>query len=321
MKTFSCLKYSAVLLPALALGVPMAHAVDPGNQGTQQRTTASDRAQTAQTTHGSYMNAPPSQGFHSDDLVGSDVMNRRNNETVGQVSDLVLNKDGQVVAVIISVGGLLGIGDRDVAIGWDQIERRVDGDDITLSVDLPDGSLDDAPEYDNDRSARHTGMSGMDRDRQRTAPGAEQRSEQGVAQRAGQTTEQRTAQGTAQRDQRDQRDQRARTASSGDYLEAIPANGFHSDNLIGQTVKSRQDDKSLGDVSNLVLDTDGQVVAVIISVGGLMGIGARDVAIAWDQIDRQMDDDEVTLWVNLSEQSLKDAPKYSTDRSASRRNR
>ena len=300
MKTLSCLKYSVVLLPALAMGMPMAHAIDPGNQGTQQRTTASDRAQTAQTTHGRYMNTPPSQGFHSDDLVGSDVMNRRNNEMVGQVSDLVLNKDGQVVAVIISVGGFLGIGDRDVAIGWDQIERRVDGDDITLSVDLPDGSLDDAPEYDSDRSARYTGMSAMDRDRQRA--------EQGVAQHAGKSAEQRTAQGTAQRDQR------ASTEFSGNFLDAIPANGFHSDNLIGKTVKSRQNDKSLGEISNLVLDTNGHVVAVIISVGGLMGIGAHDVAIAWNQIDRQIDDDELTLWANLSEQSLKNAPRYSADR-------
>lgn len=108
---------------------------------------------------------------------------------------------------------------------------------------------------------------------------------------------------------------------SAEYVEMLPAAGFHSASLVGKSVKSHHDDKTIGEVSDLVLDTDGQVVAVVMSVGGIMGIGARDVAIAWDQIERRQIDNETTLWVNLTEQSLKDAPKYTGNPPASRRNR
>lgn len=325
MNKFSSLKYSAVLLPVLALGMPMAHAGDPG-----QSATASDRSAAHHGIQRGFLDAVPDRGFHSDNLVGKDVMNRRNNETVGQVSDLVLDEDGQVVAVIISVGGLLGIGERDVAIEWDQIERRVDGDDVALSVDFPEDRLDNAPDYDSDRpdrsdrSDRSTGMIGTDRDRHDRGQRVGQRSDHHAGQRGEHDQREQYAQ---QRDQSDQfateRDnQRGTTGRMGqEYVENKPARGFHSDNLVGKEVKSRHDNESVGEISNLVIDNDGQVVAAVISVGGLLGIGARDVAISWDQIERRVEGDDVTLWVNLTEESLKDAPKYSTDGTASRRNR
>jgi sporulation protein YlmC with PRC-barrel domain len=319
------MKYAAVLVPALALGMPLAHAIGSAldGQSAEQRTTTTSPDRPATSTAGSqtsgahqgFLASMPMRGYHSDSLVGKDVMNRRNNENVGQVSDLVLDEDGQVVAVIISVGGLLGIGARDVAIEWDQIERRVDGDDIALSVDFPEDRLENAPDYDSDRSDRRTGMTGTDRDNQRAGQTGDQRPGQRVGQDTEQRPGQRVGQGTEQH-----ADQRA-TAGRTEYVETMPARGFHSDSLIGQNVKSSHNNETIGEISNLVLDSDGQVVAAIISVGGLLGIGARDVAISWDQIERRTAGDDTTLWVNLTEQSLKDAPKYSTDRTTSRRNR
>lgn len=304
MNKLGSFKYSAVLLPVLALGMPMAHAGEIGYQGNSPSAARSAEAATRETVRQGYLNTRPDRGFHSDSLVGTDVTNRRDDEKIGKVSNLVLDEDGQLVAVIVGVGGMLGIGQRDVAIEWSQIERKMDGDDFTLSVDLTEGSLRDAPEYHGDRSQRPVAMTGSDRDTGRQAQSAQER----TTTPATPPTSQRATQATANR-------------GSAEYVETLPAAGFHSAGLIGKSVKSHHDDKTIGEVSDLVLDTDGQVVAVVMSIGGIMGIGARDVAIAWDQVERRQVGDETTLWVNLTEQSLKDAPKYTSNPPASRRNR
>jgi sporulation protein YlmC with PRC-barrel domain len=48
-------------------------------------------------------------------LIGADVYNL-NNENIGEVSDLILDNGKNVKAVVLSVGGFLGIGDRNVAV-------------------------------------------------------------------------------------------------------------------------------------------------------------------------------------------------------------
>lgn len=163
MNTFNSLKYTAVLLPALAMGIPMASASDEkcdcpcdserttaviGSDREHQRAeSAKSKANETVRNHNHYVETMPARGYHSDSLVGHDVMNRRDNESVGTVSNLLLDENGQVLALIVSTGGLMGMGQRDLAIAWDQVERKVDGDSITLSVDLTETSLKDAPRY------------------------------------------------------------------------------------------------------------------------------------------------------------------------------
>jgi hypothetical protein len=49
-----------------------------------------------------------------------DIYNQ-NNEKIGDVSELILDTSGKVQAVVVGVGGFLGIGERDVAIPFEQI--------------------------------------------------------------------------------------------------------------------------------------------------------------------------------------------------------
>ena len=56
-------------------------------------------------------------------LIGTRVVNTAN-ETVGDVNEIVLGKDGKVAAVIIGVGGFLGMGEREVAVRFDPQEPR-----------------------------------------------------------------------------------------------------------------------------------------------------------------------------------------------------
>lgn len=48
-------------------------------------------------------------------LIGMTVVDPDNN-TIGEVDDLLVEKDGQIHALIIGVGGFLGIGEKDVAL-------------------------------------------------------------------------------------------------------------------------------------------------------------------------------------------------------------
>jgi sporulation protein YlmC with PRC-barrel domain len=48
-------------------------------------------------------------------LIGTDVYNLQN-ENIGEVSDLIIDNGKNIKAVVLSVGGFLGIGDRTVAV-------------------------------------------------------------------------------------------------------------------------------------------------------------------------------------------------------------
>jgi len=54
-------------------------------------------------------------------LVGVNVYND-SNEKLGSIDDLIMNKQGKIDKVIIGVGGFLGVGQRDVAINFDQLK-------------------------------------------------------------------------------------------------------------------------------------------------------------------------------------------------------
>src|SRR5262245_34127168 len=65
-----------------------------------------------------------------------------------------------------------------------------------------------------------------------------------------------------------------------------PAEGFLASNMIGETVYNGTGDKAenIGDVNDLVLGKDGKVESVVIGVGGFLGLGDKNVAMAYDKI-------------------------------------
>jgi sporulation protein YlmC with PRC-barrel domain len=65
-------------------------------------------------------------------LDGLDVYNN-NNEKIGDISELIVDKSGKIQAVVVGVGGFLGLGERDVAIPFDQV-RFVDEPRATAST-------------------------------------------------------------------------------------------------------------------------------------------------------------------------------------------
>src|SRR5690606_23820031 len=55
------------------------------------------------------------QQISADDLIGSDVYSAQD-ENIGSVGDVLLTEDGQVDAIVVDVGGFLGMGANEVAL-------------------------------------------------------------------------------------------------------------------------------------------------------------------------------------------------------------
>ena len=83
-------------------------------------------------------------------LIGRTVENG-NGDNLGEINNVVVNENGNVVAVVIGVGGFLGIGEKDVGVPFDVLEFRTDAQmDRSDSV----STADRAERRADDRSAR-----------------------------------------------------------------------------------------------------------------------------------------------------------------------
>lgn len=79
------------------------------------------------------------------DYEGEDVFNAAG-EKIGDIQAIVFDPAAQMPVVIVSVGGFLGIGDREVAFPFDQI--TVTGDNIVLDTTMSKDEIKQLPEYD-----------------------------------------------------------------------------------------------------------------------------------------------------------------------------
>ena len=94
------------------------------------------------------------------DYIGKAVYDQGGNN-IGEVNDLIVSDNGQIQAVILGVGGFLGIGEKDVAVSVRSIQMAQDGDAQRLVIETTKEALEAAPTYDatNRRYAQDgTGM-------------------------------------------------------------------------------------------------------------------------------------------------------------------
>lgn len=77
------------------------------------------------------------------DLIGRKVTNMNGNE-VGRIDDLMVTRNGRIAFAIVSVGGILGIGDKLVAVKYDQFRLR--GEKVIV-LDVTKASLEKEPAF------------------------------------------------------------------------------------------------------------------------------------------------------------------------------
>ena len=103
--------FTAALLSAAVISAP-AYAQSPQ---------PADRAAPAATTTSSQEKLALKGNWRASKLMGLDVYNEAN-EKLGDVNELILDKDGKVSAVVIGVGGFLGMGEHDIAVTMDKLK-------------------------------------------------------------------------------------------------------------------------------------------------------------------------------------------------------
>jgi PRC-barrel domain len=81
----------------------------------------------------------------------------------------------------------------------------------------------------------------------------------------------------------------------------------------GQSVRDARDNP-IGDVNDILLDQGGNVIAVMVGVGGLLGLGEKNVAVPFDALKVVEKEREHYLVLDTSREALALAPAYTFDR-------
>ena len=230
----------------------------------------------------------------ADDLIGKTVYSSQQEdaEEIGEISDLVVDEQGEINAAVIGVGGFLGIGEKDVAVEFDQLQFTQDQNgEVRIVADMTREELEQAQAFEDTEQTQVYGE--LSEEQRSTARIPEQQQGQQAAQQ-----QEPTATGAAQE----------RQAARAPGLEP-QAEGLSAERLMGATVMGANNEE-IGEVGDVLFSQDGQIRAVIVDVGGFLGIGAKEVAIEFESAEVQQQDGEIALFVNATEQQLEEAPEW-----------
>ena len=105
---------------------PNAQVQTPPSPNAQVQTPSSPNAQVQWYSH-------RGTEIRASKLIGTTVQNDAN-ESIGKINELILSKDGKVAAVVVGVGGFLGMGEREVAMNFEALRLAQDGNGKFLVV-------------------------------------------------------------------------------------------------------------------------------------------------------------------------------------------
>jgi len=89
-----------------------------------------------------------SDDWLASNLIGQTVYNAED-EIVGDIGDLVSDRNGKIVAVLVGSGGFLGIGQKDVALRFENLRlARDENDNVKIIADMNKEILAAAPDYE-----------------------------------------------------------------------------------------------------------------------------------------------------------------------------
>jgi sporulation protein YlmC with PRC-barrel domain len=253
-------------------------------------------------------------GQLASNLIGENVYNSTADDAtkVGDVNDLVLSKDGQVEAIVIGVGGLLGIGEKDVAIDFKTIEWAERNGDRWIVIQANADQLKELPDFDRGAYAPVAPVAAtepaavpttdMSQNNAATPPMAT--TPDATAQAPAAPAQDTTAQAPATTDTT------ATAAIDRSTLKDVNAAEIRSEDFVGTTVYGANDE-NVGEIGDVVLSQDGKVDAVIIDVGGFLGMGEKEVAVGMDNLAFMADEDgNRYLYTKFTKEQLEAAPAY-----------
>jgi sporulation protein YlmC with PRC-barrel domain len=102
-------------------------------------------------------------------------------------------------------------------------------------------------------------------------------------------------------------------SASGEYLTEQSEQQVSANDYIGKSIYT-SGDESIGNVTDLIIQENGGIDAVVVGVGGFLGIGAKNVALPIDKVTVTRDAEAGTVRLTTMEtaDALKAAPQFMT---------
>jgi hypothetical protein len=107
----------------------------------------------------------------------------------------------------------------------------------------------------------------------------------------------------------------ADTAPPVQMLTSLPSNTWPISDWYKQSVYDRANNE-IGEMLDVLVDHDGSNVAIIIGVGGFLGVGEKDVAVPFNAVHFKKKDNGGQAVINTTKETLRNAPAYKYDRNA-----
>jgi len=147
MKSFAAALIGASLIAAPAFAQGSDTKAPPAkSDATQQKAAPAksdatqDKAAPAKSaTNKNEQNASATGEWQGSKLIGLNVYNGQN-EKIGDIKELMVNKEGRIDTVVIAVGGFLGMGEHDVAVKFSELKWQDEPVRSTTSSTRPSGS-------------------------------------------------------------------------------------------------------------------------------------------------------------------------------------
>ena len=144
---------TASALAAVMVTSVLAQSTTPPSPGAQEPSAQTPAPKADNSTNaapsGTFMTQQSSSEWRSTKLVGSSVVGP-DNASIGDINDLLVESGGEIKAVVIGVGGFLGIGEKNVAVPFKSlvITHAQDSEKIgKVSVAFTKDQLKSAPTF------------------------------------------------------------------------------------------------------------------------------------------------------------------------------
>jgi len=198
-------------------------------------------------------------------------------DDIGKINDLVLSSKGEVRAIIIDVGGFMGMGARDVAVTIDQVSFSADAEDrreLYVVVNTNAEMLQGSPAYD------------------RTAMAGDQATDRTRSDPTGRTVF-------------------AAPRMAREGYNQVELTELSAEMLVGQSVYG-VNDKSVGTIDDLILDDKGVISNVIIDFGGFLGMGSSQISVRFDELTVLGDAERtnVRVYIDATKEQVQAQPEY-----------
>jgi sporulation protein YlmC with PRC-barrel domain len=269
-----------------------------GSIAAQERT---DRA----VEHPAQQTRPLKAGdVQASNLIGATVKST-SGQSIGEVSDLVVSS-GAISAAVISVGGVLGVGEKKVAIPFKELSVAPDG--RTLYLAITEEELKSRPEFDPNGERAATNRTPVT-----SAP------EPNAAPRTSTPTTAAASSAPAQRSNaapgRTSTSSTATATATNSAPRTLKASEEPASSLIGASVVDGQNSK-IGKIHDLIVAPGRQEAEAILAVGGTAGLGSRMVAVPLGKLtikrdageDRRHEPDRVQTQLTVSQ--LESLPEF-----------